>query len=104
MQADRDVTARCQSSQVPVDFDEVAGHQAHAISPPTPWQLQRQNTDEIGAARLCWPRPRPSGLPSIADIMLHCREPPQWAITGRHGTYQRRGSWDSLGVAKGAHQ
>jgi hypothetical protein len=25
---------------------------------------------------------RPSGLPSIADILLPCREPPQWAITG----------------------
>jgi hypothetical protein len=32
---------------------------------------------------------RPSGLPSIADILLHCREPPQRA-NNRHSIFSRQ--------------
>jgi hypothetical protein len=32
---------------------------------------------------------RPSGLPSIADILVHRHEPPQWAMTCREQLQQQ---------------
>jgi hypothetical protein len=39
---------------------------------------------------------RPSGLPSIADILLHCREPPQRASSRPSPCSKRYGLFDNF--------
>jgi hypothetical protein len=54
-------------------------------------RLRATSTSEMGQERRFGRVLRPSGLPSIADVLLGCREPPVGAITGH-----RPGSFDDL--------
>jgi phosphoglycerate kinase len=44
---------------------------------------------------------QPSGLPSIADILLRCREPPQWANCGPLQCSKRHGMANTFLAAQG---